>query len=173
MNPRRQILDLFRPRTNRHLAPLITAPNSITLMTTNSSMKRIINHALAALAALLISASNTNLHAATFSDDNWISMNPGFPGADDPVSATVVDGSGNLYISGWFTVAGDVLADRVAKWNGSSWSALGLGVNGTVGALAVSGGDLYAGAGLRRRAASRSMVLPDGTGAVGARSARE
>src|SRR6185503_19307382 len=32
-----------------------------------------------------------------------------------------------------------------AKWNGSSWSALGSGMNGDVRALAVSGSDLYAG----------------------------
>src|SRR5262249_12620255 len=30
-------------------------------------------------------------------------------------------------------------------WNGSSWSALGSGMNDTVAALAVSGSDLYAG----------------------------
>jgi hypothetical protein len=31
------------------------------------------------------------------------------------------------------------------KWDGSSWSALGSGMNNVVAALAVSGGDLYAG----------------------------
>ena len=33
----------------------------------------------------------------------------------------------------------------IAKWNGSSWSALGSGMNGDVYALAVSGSNLYAG----------------------------
>ena len=85
----------------------------------------------------------------TFSDANWISMNPSIPGADRDVRAVVVDGSGNLYIGGAFTVVGDVVAIRVAKWNGSSWSALGSGMSGAsypyVSALAVSGSDLYAG----------------------------
>ena len=50
----------------------------------------------------------------TFSDANWISMNPNFPGASDIVHAAVVDGSGNLYIGGDFTVVGDVVANHVA-----------------------------------------------------------
>ena len=64
----------------------------------------------------------------TFSDANWISMG-GLPGADDRVYAAVVDGSGNLYIGGGFTVVGGVVANRIAKWNGSAWSALGSGMN--------------------------------------------
>src|SRR5206468_12444423 len=58
----------------------------------------------------------------TFSDANWISMNPSIPGADSTVYATAVDGSGNLYIGGDFAVVADVFANRIAKWNGSSWS---------------------------------------------------
>jgi len=81
----------------------------------------------------------------TFSDANWISMNPSIPGADRQVNAAVVDGSGNLYIGGYFTFVGDVIANYIAKWDGSSWSALGSGIGGYVHALAVSGNDLYAG----------------------------
>jgi len=80
----------------------------------------------------------------TFSDVNWISMG-GIPGADDEVNAAVVDGSGNLYIGGDFGVVCDVYANHIAKWDGSSWSPLGSGVNDYVRALAVSGSDLYAG----------------------------
>src|SRR6185295_6402196 len=57
----------------------------------------------------------------TFSDANWISMG-GIPGANGAVRAAVVDGSGNLYIGGNFTIVGDVFANHIAKWNGSSWS---------------------------------------------------
>src|SRR5207247_1508062 len=81
----------------------------------------------------------------TFSDANWISMG-GIPGADSEVLATVVDGSGNLYIGGDFIVAGDVIANHIAKWNGQNWTALGSGLNGGgVSALAVSGSNVYAG----------------------------
>jgi len=54
---------------------------------------------------------------------------------------------------GNFTTAGGSAATNIAKWNGSSWSALGSGIGGSdpngygpwVYALAVSGSDLYAG----------------------------
>src|SRR3954468_12250611 len=81
--------------------------------------------------------------AATFSDANWTS--PGQAGTDGPVFAMVVDASANLYVGGAFTKAGNVCATNIAKWNGSSWSALGSGVNSVVRALAVSGTDLYVG----------------------------
>ncbi|HXJ60727.1 MAG TPA: hypothetical protein VNU68_29130 [Verrucomicrobiae bacterium] len=85
----------------------------------------------------------------TFSDANWISMNPSIPGADSTVYAAVVDGSGNLYIGGNFTVVGDVTANGIAKWDGRRWSALGSGMGAgfytTVYALAVSGSNVYAG----------------------------
>jgi hypothetical protein len=48
-------------------------------------------------------------------------------------------------VGGQFTTAGGVVANGIAKWNGSSWSALGSGMNGEVRALAVSGSGLYAG----------------------------
>ncbi len=57
-----------------------------------------------------------------------------------------VDGAGNLYAGGSFTFAGGVPANYIAEWNGSSWSALGGGMDNTVNALAVDGaGNLYAG----------------------------
>ena len=80
----------------------------------------------------------------TFSDANWISLG-GIPGVSGQVCAAVGDGSGNLYIGGAFTIAGNIMANNVAQWNGSGWSALGSGMNGTVYALAASGGMLYAG----------------------------
>ena len=80
----------------------------------------------------------------TLSDANWISMG-GIPGTDYVVSAAVADGSGDLYIGGSFTVVGEVIANHIAKWDGSNWSALDSGINDWVSALAVSGSNLYAG----------------------------
>jgi len=50
-----------------------------------------------------------------------------------------------LYVGGWFTNAGGSPVTNIAKWDGSSWSALGSGVNSDVSALAISGNELYAG----------------------------
>ena len=68
----------------------------------------------------------------TFSDADWVSLNPGMPGANADVYAIAVDGSGNVYVGGDFTVIGTVTANYIAKWNGSAWSALGSGMNDAV-----------------------------------------
>jgi hypothetical protein len=83
----------------------------------------------------------------TFSDASWVSLG-GIPGPNGIVHASVVDGAGNLYIGGEFTLVGDIVATNVARWNGSTWSALGSGLGGypwAVYALAVSGSNVYAG----------------------------
>jgi hypothetical protein len=42
-------------------------------------------------------------------------------------------------------MAGGIPANRIAKWNGDAWSALGAGADNTVLAMAASGKDLYLG----------------------------
>lgn len=72
----------------------------------------------------------------------------GVPGINNVVNALAMDGAGNLYAGGNFSTAGSVSASRVAKWDGSAWSALGSGITNVVSALAVdSTGNLYAGGG--------------------------
>lgn len=68
------------------------------------------------------------------------------PGTNGIVHAAVLDGSGNLYVGGEFSVAGDVDANNIARWDGMKWHALNTGTNDAVYALAVgSDGTLYAG----------------------------
>jgi len=81
----------------------------------------------------------------TFSDADWVSWNTGIPGADDTVFAVITDSANNLYVGGSFMSIGSVKSSRVAKWSGSSWSALGKGVQGQVYALALVNGIVYAG----------------------------
>jgi trimeric autotransporter adhesin len=67
-------------------------------------------------------------------------------GASGTVRAALADGMGNVYVGGNFTMIGNTMASGIAKWNGTSWSALGTGIpNRSVYALALSGSDLYVG----------------------------
>ncbi len=87
---------------------------------------------------------------ARWNGSSWSALGTGM---NNGVSALTVfdDGGGGpaLYAGGSFTTAGGAGANRIARWNGSSWSALGTGMNGTVSALTVfdDGGGLalYAG----------------------------
>jgi hypothetical protein len=92
-------------------------------------------------------------NVAKWDGSSWMALGSGVGGGLDPaVRAMAVfdDGSGPaLYLGGTFTSAGGGTANRVAKWNGSSWSALGTGTNSDVRAMAVfddgGGPALYAG----------------------------
>ncbi|MBU3728159.1 MAG: hypothetical protein FGM37_02775 [Phycisphaerales bacterium] len=83
--------------------------------------------------------------------ETWSSLDEGFAGAVnafvrfDPVGPI----GPMLYAAGSFRSASGVVAERIARWNGSAWEPVGGGFNGTVHALAVfddgSGEALYAG----------------------------
>ena len=64
---------------------------------------------------------------------SWLPTFGGQPGTDGVVNALAVfdDGGGPaLYAGGNFHIAGGVAANRIAKWDGSSWAALGSGMGG-------------------------------------------
>ena len=76
---------------------------------------------------------------------SWVS---GFGplGLDSWVSDLAVGPDGSLYAGGDFAIAGDVAANRIARWDGAAWQPLGSGMNNTIYALAVGpDGSLYAG----------------------------
>jgi hypothetical protein len=110
--------------------------------------------AVLALALAISLSLAATLSAGTFSDADWVSLNPSTQGANDVVQTIAVDGDGNVYVGGNFTFIGTVAANGIAKWNGSTWSTLGSGMayespyvgdEGFVRALAVNGSILYAG----------------------------
>ncbi|WP_156109046.1 two-component regulator propeller domain-containing protein [Hymenobacter sp. APR13] len=78
-------------------------------------------------------------------DEHW-SGPSGMTGTNGNVFALALDSNGNLYIGGSFTMAGSILANNIAKWDGINWTALGVGIRGKVVALSVSSnGTVYAG----------------------------
>ena len=80
----------------------------------------------------------------TSCSDGWYD-GPPVNGIDGFVDAIAVDGAGNVYAGGSFRVAGSSIVNNIAKWNGSSWSALSTGTNAEVHSIAVSGTDIFVG----------------------------
>ncbi len=88
--------------------------------------------------------SFSNRPASIAGDEDW-DDSFGLPGVDGYVYALAIDGEGNVYVGGSFTVAGNQSANYIAKWDGSDWDSLGSGMNGTVFTIAIDGDNIYAG----------------------------
>lgn len=92
--------------------------------------------------AFLVFATASGL----FANSPWQIINPGITGVNGYVYATAYDASGNLYVGGKFTLAGNVPARNIAKWNGTRWESLGQGVQGEVNDILIGkDGSIYVG----------------------------
>ncbi len=84
--------------------------------------------------------------------NHWSSLSTGVGGVY-PSVRSLAWSNGQLYAGGYFTQAGSMPANYIARWNGIGWLVLGSGVSGCVGvscvpfvgAIAVSGKDVYIG----------------------------
>lgn len=85
-------------------------------------------------------------YVAKWNGSAWSPLGTGAAeGVNNSVDALVVASNGDVYVGGYFTQAGGVAANYVAKWNGTSWSPVGAGTNSPVFALATAGtGEVYA-----------------------------
>lgn len=89
---------------------------------------------------------------ARWNGANWSALGTGLQGSFVNVDTMVTydDGSGPaLFVAGTFSNIGGVPAANIAKWNGTSWSALGAGLSASAYSLAVfddgGGSALYVG----------------------------
>jgi hypothetical protein len=88
-------------------------------------------------------------YIAKWNGSSWSSVGFGLNGT---VHAIAISGN-NVYVGGVFDAScgnlgcssGNVLVNHIAKWDGNSWSAVGNGFDSGVLALAVDGGEVYAG----------------------------
>src|SRR5688500_16979329 len=78
-----------------------------------------IMHQIRVLLTLLFFAVLQSVTAQT-----WSALGTG---VNDQVNSLAVM-NGELYAAGKFSTAGGTSANRVAKWNGTGWSALGAGI---------------------------------------------
>src|SRR6476620_5157075 len=79
---------------------------------------------------LLLAVLPHNIFGAG-SETNGVSMGV-FPGANGIVRAGALATNGDYYIGGDFTIVASTFANRIAKWDGTNWSALGSGMNSNV-----------------------------------------
>ena len=85
---------------------------------------------------------------ASWNGSVWSSIGGGITGSDvTAVHSLAVAADGTLYVAGIFTAAGGVPCNNIARWDGTSWSALSSGIDGPVYSLAINNasGILYAG----------------------------
>ena len=77
-------------------------------------------------------------------DQYWHDLTVPDVGMDDIIHSLTVY-NGELIAGGYFTTAGGVTANYIARWDGSSWQPLGSGTNSAVISLTVYNGELIAG----------------------------
>lgn len=101
---------------------------------------------------------------AASDDDQW-NYEIGPFNADGPVYEAVVAPNGDLYIGGDFTTVGGVAANRIARWNGTAWSALGTGIPaGRVYAIAFRGNEVIVGGNFRGAGDQKTTNIARWTG---------
>ncbi|MBU2051433.1 MAG: hypothetical protein KKH61_20990 [Gammaproteobacteria bacterium] len=80
---------------------------------------------------------------AYFDGTEWVNIATAMTGTN--ILALAVAPDGTLYAGGTFTVLNGVNANYIAKWDGTTWTALGTGLNSAVNGIAVApNGDVYA-----------------------------
>lgn len=90
-----------------------------------------------------------------FTEDELAWIQPGYPpsipwytvgnGTDGAVTELLRLANGDLIVAGDFLSAGGAFTTHVARWNGTNYSALGEGVDGTVTTAIEFDGDIYLG----------------------------
>jgi len=99
---------------------------------------RAFDDALYAGGAFTTAGGVSALRVARWDGDSWSGMGAGTAG-DFPWVNTLLpfdDGTGPaLYVGGWFESAGGQPANRIARWDGETWSRLDVGLNERVWAL--------------------------------------
>ena len=93
---------------------------------------------------LLLCAFILNFKILNAQNEEWDAQFITANAPNDTVFAIASDGS-NIYIGGKFTAVAGNSANYIAKWDGTTWSTLGTGMNGVVRALTYDSGNLYAG----------------------------
>jgi hypothetical protein len=123
-----------------------------TSMSIRFSLQRRARHGFVPALAVVVLAALAPSMTAAASSGGWNNIGHGpttsVPAINGKVDTLLPVGQ-TMYVGGDFTNAGGIAAaDHIAKWNGTSWSAIGGGLGdaaSAVYAIAVDGNDVYAG----------------------------
>lgn len=78
-------------------------------------------------------------------------------GVNGKIWALAKDPQGGLYAGGEFTASGNTTVNGVARWDGTSWQALGDGILGKVSSLLYAEGKLYAGGTFQKAGSAEAL----------------
>ena len=95
-----------------------------------------------------VAAGGTTVNNIAAWNGSWSALrdsNTQQAGTNNEIRSMAVDEAGTLYVGGNFGSAGGNSASRIARWNGSRWSALGEGTSGFVQSIVITDQYLYAG----------------------------
>ena len=108
-------------------------------------------------------------NVARWDGSSWSRIGQDF--FNSTVAAVEIDPiSGDIYVGGFFTQlflsdGGSLQVNRIAVWDGSAWTALGAGLDGTVRALKFVGGTLYVGGDFSQAGAQPAQHIASWDGA--------
>lgn len=140
------------------------------------------NHDLYAVGGFTNAGSAPATNIAHFNGTTWASMGTtgiagtagtcAAAGVTMNICAVAIDPkTHHVFIGGSFTSIDKVPANNVAMWDGSAWHPMGQGVDGTVEALLVYGGTLYAGGTFSHADGNSADLVAQWNAATGAWSA--
>jgi trimeric autotransporter adhesin len=107
---------------------------------------------------LVIGGQFANLNLVRLNTAGSITTLGGSP-ANGPVHSLAVGPDGHLYAGGEFTAVGAVPATRMARWDGTAWSGVRGGLDGTVHALQTYRNEVHAG-GVFGKARGGEVIAP-------------
>jgi len=85
------------------------------------------------------------LTGACANAQTWSNVGNGIVGPSSVLTWSLYSYDSVLYAGGWFDTAGVTPVSDMAQWNGSNWSAPGIGTIGYISAMVVYNGNLYVG----------------------------
>jgi hypothetical protein len=94
---------------------------------------------------LLCTLLLSGISASAQDHGSWATFAGVGEGCDGAPWAAAIAPNGDLYVGGTLANCANTPSRGVARWNGTAWTALGMGVDGQVFSLAASSSGLYAG----------------------------